>query len=427
MSNEAPHGLSTIAIRGGYRNEPTTNASAAPLYLTTAYNFNSSEHAANLFALKEFGNIYTRLTNPTNEMLETRLAGMHGVSGAVVLSSGQAAVMSAVLNIAGCGQNIVASKSLYGGTINLFSHTFKRLGIEVRFVDLKDIAALENAIDEDTRLVYSETLGNPGNNVDDYEAIVEAAHKHGLPVVMDNTVAPPPWFNPFDYGVDVVVYSLTKFIGGHGTVMGGAVLESGKFNWNNGKFPEISEPDASYHGVNYWENFGGHDKAAVPGISYVIKIRTQILRDMGNSLSPFNAFQIMQGMETLPLRLAAHAANAQAVAEWLDKHPLVEWVNYPGLPVHRDHEAARKYFKNGFGAIVGFGIKGGQSAGIKFIEALKMFSHVANLGDAKSIVTHPASTTHQQLTSEQRKAAGVSDEFIRLSIGLENIEDIIAD
>lgn len=427
MSNKNHPGLSTIAIRGGYRNEATTNAAATPIYLTTAYNFNSSEHAANIFALKEFGNIYTRITNPTNEMLEQRLAELHGVTGAVVLSSGQAAVMSAIMNITSAGQNFVASKSLYGGTINLFAFTLKRFGIEVRFVDLKDTAAIEAAIDENTRLVYSETLGNPGNNVDDYEAIVATAHKHNLPVVMDNTVAPPPWFNPFEYGVDVVIYSLTKFIGGHGTVMGGAILESGKFNWNNGKYPEISEPDPSYHGVNYWENFGGHDKAVVPGIAYVLKVRTQLLRDMGNSLSPFNAFQIMQGMETLPLRLAAHAKNAQAVAEWLDNHPSVSWVNYPGLPVHRDYENAKKYFKSGCGSIIGFGIKGGKTNGVKFIEALKLFSHVANLGDAKSLVTHPASTTHQQLSPEQMKAAGVSEEFIRLSIGLENIEDILAD
>ena len=423
---QAP-GLETIALRGGYRNDGNTNACAAPIYLTNAYNFNSSEHAADLFGLRAFGNIYTRLMNPTNDVLEQRLSQLHNAAAALVVSSGQAAIMTAVLNITSAGQNIVASNSLYGGTINLFRYTFKRLGIEVRFVNLQDLEALEAAIDENTRLVYTETLGNPSNNVDDYEAIAEVAHKHGLPVIADNTVAPPPWFNPFEHGADIVVYSLTKYISGHGTVLGGALIEKGDFPWNNGKFPEITEPDPSYHGVSYWAAFGQHKDAVVPGISYIIKARVQLLRDMGQCLSPFNAFQILQGFETLPLRLAAHAKNAQKVAEWLEKHGLVSWVNYPGLEAHKDHANAKRYFKNGFGGIIGFGVKGGRPAGAKFIDALKLFSHVANIGDAKSLVIHPATTTHQQLTAEELIQAGVSEDFIRLSIGLENIDDILAD
>ncbi len=427
MSNQQQPGLSTIAIRGGYRNEATTNACATPIYLTAAYNFDSVDHAANLFGLKAFGNIYSRLTNPTVEILEQRIAALHGAAGAIAFSSGQAAITAAILNIVGAGQNIVASKSLYGGTVNLFSLTLKRLGITAKFVDLKDLDALEAAIDDNTRLVYTETMGNPRNNVDDYEAIAAVAHKHGLPVVADNTVAPPSWFNPFEHGADIVVYSLTKFISGHGTALGGIVVEKGDFPWDNGKFPEITEPDPSYHGVSYWQAFGNHDQAVVRGISYVLKARAQILRDMGSCLSPLNAFQIMQGLETLELRLAAHAKNAQTVAEWLEAHPSVSWVNYPGLPSHPDHANAVKYFKNGFGAIIGFGIKGGREAGIKFIDSVKLFSLLANIGDAKSLVIHPASTTHQQLTPEQLAASGVTEDFVRLSIGLENIQDILAD
>lgn len=420
-------GLNTIALRGGYRNDAPTNACAVPLYLTSAYNFNSIEHAANLFDLKEFGNIYTRLMNPTNDVLEQRLALMHGGAGALVLSSGQAAITTAVLNIVSAGQNIVASRYLYGGTINLFRHTLKRLGIEVRFVDLKNLDELESQIDENTRLVYTETIGNPANNVDDYEAIAEIAHRHGIPVLSDNTVAPPPWFNPFEHGVDIAIYSLTKYISGHGTVLGGAIVEKGDFPWNNGKFPELCDPDPTYHGVSYWAVFGKHDGAVVPGIAFVLKARVQLLRDIGACLSPFNAFQILQGIETLPLRLQQHAKNAQIAAEWLSKHPSVTWVLYPGLESHPDHELAKKYLKNGFGGLIGFGVKGGLEAGKKFINNVKLFSHVANIGDAKSLVIHPASTTHQQLTPEERLAAGAPDDFVRFSVGLENIEDILAD
>lgn len=412
-------GLSTIVIRGGYKNEPATNACAVPLYLTSAYNFPTSDYAADLFALKQPGNIYTRLNNPTNDVLEQRLAAMHGGTGALVFSSGQAATTTAVLNITSAGQNIVASNALYGGTMNLFAYTLKRLGIETRFVNTKDLAAVEAAIDENTRLVFSETIPNPRNTVEDYEAIADIAHRHGIPIIIDNTVTPPNWFNPFEHGVDVIVYSLTKFISGHGTVLGGAIVEKGTFDWNNGKFPEICEPDPSYHGVSYWESF--------PGISYVLKARAQLLRDFGNCLSPFNAHQIMQGMETLPLRLKAHADNALAVAEWLSKHPAVTSVNYPGLPAHPDHAMAARYFRNGFGGMIGFTIKGGRAGSRKFMDAVQMLSHMTNLGDAKTVVTHPASTTHQQLTDQQLIDCGISEDFIRMSVGIEDVKDIIAD
>lgn len=419
MSDQPKRGLSTIAIRGGYKNEPTTNACAVPIYLTSAYNFPSSEYATNLFALKEAGNIYTRLNNPTNDVLEQRLAELHGGSGALVLSSGQAATLTSVLNITRCGQNIVASKALYGGTVNLFAVTMARMGITTRFVDLQDLTALEAAIDDDTRLVFCETIGNPRNNVDDFEAIAAIAHSHGIPVISDNTVAPPPWFNPFEHGVDIVVYSLTKFISGHGTVLGGAIVDSGNFNWENGKFGEITEADPSYHGVKYVESFGN--------MAYIVKARAQLLRDMGNCLSPLNAFQIMQGMETLPLRLAAHGKNALTVAQWLEKHSNVLTVNYPGLPSHPDNANANKYLQNGFGGIIGITVKGGRQGSVQFMDSVKMLSHMTNLGDAKTVVTHPASTTHQQLTDQQLIDCGISEDFIRISVGIEDVEDIIAD
>ena len=355
------------------------------------------------------------------------LALIEGGTGALAVASGQAAITLAVLNITRSGQNIVSTSYLYGGTYNLFYYTLSRLGIEVRFVDSSDPANVEKAIDENTRLVYGESIGNPKNNVDDYPAIAEIAHRHGIPFIIDNTVSPPPIFKPFEYGADVVVYSLTKFIGGHGTSIGGAIVDSGRFNWNNGKFPEIVEPDPSYHGVSYWEAFGSHDRAAVPGVAFVMKARVQLLRDMGPALSPFNAFLFLQGIETLPLRMREHSRNALAVAEWLEKHPQVAWVNYPGLPSHPDHSRAKKFLKEGFGAIIGFGIKGGKESGIKFINSVKLLSHLANIGDAKSLVIHPASTTHQQLTPEQRASSGVTDDFIRLSVGLESVDDIMAD
>jgi len=420
-------GIDTLALHAGQTPDPATNSRAVPIYQTTSYVFKSVEHAANLFGLKEFGNIYTRIMNPTTDVLEKRLAALHGGTGALAVASGQAAATLAILNITQAGQNIVSTSFLYGGTYNLFHYTLPKMGIEVRFVDSRDPANFEAAIDENTRLVFTESVGNPANNVDDYPAIAEIAHKHGIPFIVDNTVTPPPLLNPFDYGVDIVVYSLTKFIGGHGTSIGGAIVDSGKFNWGNGKFPEITEPDPSYHGVSYWAAFGLHDQAVVQGIAYIIKVRVQLLRDIGPALSPFNSFLFLQGLETLPLRLRQHSINGLAVAQWLEKHPAVTWVNYPGLPSHPDYARAQRFLKNGQGAIIGFGIKGGREAGIKLIDSVKLFSHLANIGDSKSLIIHPASTTHQQLTPEEQVSTGVTDDFVRLSVGIENLEDIIAD
>lgn len=419
--------IDTLALHAGQVPDPTTNARAVPIYQTTSYVFNSTEHAANLFGLKEFGNIYSKIMNPTTDVLEKRLAEISGGTGALAVASGQAAITLSILNITSSGQNIVSTSYLYGGTYNLFHYTFKRLGIEVRFVNSSDPASIDAAIDENTRLVYTESIGNPANNVDDFQAIADVAHKHVIPFFIDNTVAPPPIFNPFDFGADIAIYSLTKYIGGHGTSIGGAIVDSGRFNWANGKFPEITEPDPSYHGVSYWAAFGLHENAVVPGIAYIIKARVQLLRDIGPTLSPFNSFLFIQGLETLPLRIRQHSANALEVAKWLEAHPAVSWVNYPGLPNHKDHENAKKYLKSGFGGIIGFGIKGGREAGIKLIDSVKLFSHLANIGDAKSLIIHPASTTHQQLTPEEQISTGVSDDYIRLSIGLEDVRDIIAD
>lgn len=427
MSDVKKPGIETIAQHGGQAPDPVTGSRAAPIYQTSSYVFNSSEHAANLFALKEFGNIYTRLMNPTTDVLEKRLAELHGGSGALAVASGMAAITLAVLNITQVGQNIVSTSYLYGGTHTLFHYTLRKFGIEVRFVDSTNPANIEAAIDDKTRLVYTESMGNPKNNVDDFPAISEIAHRHGIPLIIDNTVAPPPLFNPFDHGADVVVYSLTKMIGGHGTSIGGAIVDSGKFNWNNGKFPEITEPDPSYHGVSYWDAFGLHDKAAAPGIAYIIKARVQLLRDIGPALSPLNSFLFLQGLETLPLRARAHSSNALAVAKWLEKHPAVSWVNYAGLESHADYERAQKFLPQGQGAIIGFGVKGGVQAGVKLIDSVKMISHLANILDSKTLVIHPASTTHQQLSPEERLSSGVTDDFVRLSVGLESVDDIIAD
>ena len=426
MSTPPNYQPATLALHGGQTPDPATNARAVPIYQTTSYVFNSTEHAANLFGLKEFGNIYTRIMNPTQDVLEKRLAALDGGVGALAVASGQAAITLAILNITRAGQNIVSTTFLYGGTYNLFHYTLPKLGIEVRFVDSSDPANFARAIDENTRLVYTESIGNPKNNVDDFEGIAQVAHAHGIPFVIDNTVA-PLGLRPFDVGADIIVYSLTKFIGGHGTSIGGAIVDSGKFNWNNGKFPEFTEPDPSYHGLVFWEPFGLHDKAIVPGAAYILKARVQLLRDLGPALSPFNAFLFLQGLETLHLRWARHVENAQAVAAWLERNPAVAWVNYPGLASHRDHACALKYLKNGAGAIIGFGIKGGLEAGKKLIDNVKLFSHLANIGDSKSLIIHPASTTHQQLTPAEQESTGVTADYIRLSIGTEDVRDIIAD
>jgi len=427
MDSDLLKELETLALHGGQEPDPTTKSRAVPIYQTTSYVFDSVEHAANLFGLKEFGNIYTRIMNPTSDVLEKRLAAMEGGTGALALASGQSATTLAVLNITRAGQNIVSTSYLYGGTYNLFHYTLPKMGIKVRFVDTSQPGNVASAIDDNTTLVYTESIGNPKNNVDDFPALAEMAHRNGIPFIVDNTVTPPPLFKPMEYGADVVIYSLTKFAGGHGTSIGGAIVDSGKFPWDNGKFPELVDPDPSYHGVSYWEAFGNHDRAVVPGIAYIIKARVQLLRDLGPALSPFNSFLFLQGLETLPLRMREHSRNALKVAQWLEENLAVSWVNYPGLPSHPDHERAKKYFLEGCGAIVGFGIKGGRQAGIKLINAVKLFSHLANIGDAKSLIIHPASTTHQQLSPEEQLSSGVTDDYIRLSVGLEGVSDLLED
>jgi O-acetylhomoserine (thiol)-lyase len=412
-------GFDTLALHAGQDADPTTGARAVPIYQTTSYCFKDTDHAANLFALKEFGNIYTRLMNPTWDVLEKRVAALEGGAAALVTASGQAAETLAVLNIAGAGDHVVASASLYGGTYNLFNYTLRKLGIETTFVDPSDPENFRRAIKDNTKLVYAESLGNPANDVLDFEKVAAAAHKNGLPLIVDNTVATPYLLNPIQCGADIVIHSLTKFLGGHGTSLRGIIVDSGKFNWDNGKFPELTEPDPSYHGLKFWESFGG--------IAYILKARVELLRDLGPALSPFNAFLILQGVETLSLRVQRHSDNALAVAKFLESHPSVSWVNYPGLEAAPTHELAKKYLRNGFGAILGFGIKGGREAAIKFINSAKLLSHLVNIGDAKSLVCHPASTTHQQLSPEEQLATGVSEDFIRLVVGIEDVSDIIAD
>jgi len=381
--------------------------------------FKNSEHAANLFALKEPGNIYTRLMNPTTDVLEKRVAALDGGAAALAFASGQAAITATVLTLAKAGQNIVSASALYGGTYNLFNHTLSRYGITTRFVDSSDPENFRTAIDENTRLIYCESIGNPRNNIDDFEAIASIAHKAGIPLVVDNTVTTPVLFRPLQHGADIVVYSLTKFMSGHGTSIGGCVVDGGKFPWDNGRFPEFTEPDPAYHGTVFWD--------AVGAIAFIVKMRVQILRDMGACISPFNSFQILQGLETLHLRMPRHVENALKVAQWLEKHPQVAWVNYPGLASHPDNSRAQKYFPKGAGAIIGFGVKGGKAASVKFIDKVRLASHLANIGDAKTLVIHPASTTHQQLSDEEQLATGVTPDFVRLSVGIEGVEDIIAD
>jgi len=412
-------GFDTIALHGGQRPDPATGSRAVPIYQTTSYVFQSTDHAANLFALKEFGNIYTRIMNPTWAVLEERVAALEGGVGALVTASGQAAATLAVLNITQAGQHLVSSASLYGGTYNLFHYTLPKLGIECTFVDPSAPDNFQRAIRPNTRLIFAETLGNPKNDMLDIAAVARTAHEAGIPLMIDNTVATPYLCRPFAWGADIVIHSLTKFLGGHGTSIGGIIVDSGKFDWNNGKFPELTEPDPSYHGLDFAETFGN--------LAYILKARVQLLRDLGPALSPFNAFLVLQGIETLSLRVQRHCDNALKVAQFLEGHPAVTWVNYPGLASHPTHALAKKYLQHGFGAILGFGIKGGLQAGIRFINAAKLLSHLANIGDAKSLVIHPASTTHQQLSPEERLETGVSDDFIRLSIGLESIEDILAD
>nr|WP_287410200.1 O-acetylhomoserine aminocarboxypropyltransferase/cysteine synthase [Pseudodesulfovibrio sp.] len=420
------YGPQTMALHSGHTPDKETGSRAVPIYQTTAYMFRDTQHAADLFSLKEAGYIYTRLNNPTTDVLEKRLAELHGGMGAVATASGMAAIFYAVMTICSAGQNLVTGSNLYGGTQTLFEYTLKRFGIEVRFVDSSDPANFETAIDENTRLIYSESIGNPRCNVDDLFGIADVAHRHGLPFVLDSTVAPPPVFNPFDFGCDIVVHSLTKIIGGHGVAMGGAIVEKGRFDWGKGgKYPEIAAPDPTYNNVNLWEALGG--AAGEPCPAFTAKVRIGLLRDTGATISPHNSFLILQGMETLPLRAKQHCKNAQKVAEFLNTHYAVEWVNYAGLPNHVDHDRAKNTFPLGPGAVFGFGVKGGLEAGRKFIDSVELCSHLANILDAKTLVIHPASTTHGQSTPEEQLAAGVPPDLIRISVGLEDIEDIIDD
>ena len=414
------YGFDTLALHGGQEVDPTTQARAVPIYQTTSYVFHDTDHAANLFSLSEMGNIYTRIMNPTTDVFEQRVALLEKGVGALATASGQSAETLAILNIAGAGDEIVSAASLYGGTYNLFHYTLPKIGINVKFVDASDPENFRSAITDKTKAIYAETVGNPALNTLDIEAAAAVAHEAGLPLIIDNTLPSPYLVNPLEYGADVVVHSATKFIGGHGTSIGGVIIDGGKFPWDNGKFPGFTEPDPSYHGLQYYEALGE--------MSYILKARVQMLRDYGPALSPFNSFLFLQGLETLPLRMERHSRNAMAVAEFLQGHDKVSWVNYPGLSEHPGHEIAKKYHREGmFGAILGFGIEGGLEAGKKFIDRLELHSLLANVGDAKSLVIHPASTTHSQLTAEEQQTTGVTDDYIRLSVGLESIDDILYD
>lgn len=413
--------IETLALHGGQIPDPTTGARAVPIYQTTSYQFHDTDHAANLFALSEFGNIYTRLMNPTTDVFEKRMAALDGGVGALAVASGQSAITISILNIARAGDEIVSADNLYGGTYNLFHYTFAKLGIKVNFVPSNNIDAFKKAINNKTKAIYAESIGNPKLDIADLEALSKLAHDNGIPLILDNTVS-PYLLRPIDFGVDIVVYSATKFIGGHGTSLGGAIVDLGKFNWTNGKFPLIADPEPSYHGLEFV-------KALEPigNIAYIMKARVVVLRDLGPALSPFNSFLFLQGLETLPIRMIKHSENALAVAKYLKANPLVSWVNYPGLDSSPEKERVKKYLPKGAGAIIGFGINGGIEAGKKFINSLQLISHLANVGDAKTLAIHPATTTHQQLSEDERLATGVTPDFIRLSIGLEHIDDIVED
>lgn len=410
----------TLQVHGGQSPDPATKSRAVPIYQTSSYVFDSVEHGANLFSLKESGNIYTRIMNPTTDVFEQRMALLEGGVGALAVASGMAAVTYAILNIAKAGDEIVSASTLYGGTYNLFAVTLPRYGVKTVFVNPDDVSNFEKAINENTKAVYIETIGNPGINLVDIEKVAAIAHDNGIPLIADNTFGTPYLIRPFDFGADIVIHSATKFIGGHGTSMGGVIVDSGKFDWaKSGKFPGLTEPDASYHGVSYTETFGP--------AAFIVKARVQLLRDTGACISPFNAFLLLQGLETLSLRVERHVANTKRIAEFLEQHPQVSWVNYPSLPGNKYYELAKKYLPKGAGAIFTFGIKGGVESGKRFIEKLEIFSHLANVADAKSLVIHPASTTHAQLSEEDQRAAGVTPDMIRLSVGIEDVEDLIED
>jgi O-acetylhomoserine (thiol)-lyase len=414
------HRLATVAIHGGQQPDPTTKSRAVPIYQTTSYTFDDADHAARLFALKEFGNIYTRIMNPTTDVFEKRVAALEGGVAALALASGQAAETLTIFTLAGAGDEIVSTTSLYGGTYNLFHYTLKKLGIKVHFVDPQDYDGLRGKINSRTKALYGETIGNPKLDVLDIEHLAKIAHDRSVPLIVDNTTASPALCRPIEFGADIVVNSATKYIGGHGTSIGGVIVDSGRFDWKaSGRFPEFTDPDPSYHGVSYTEAFGP--------LAFIIKARVQGLRDTGACLSPFNAFLLLQGVETLHLRMQRHSENALGVAKFLAQHPDVEWVNYPLLPSSPYHQLAKKYVPQGAGALLTFGIRGGYEAGRKLINNLKLFSLLANIGDAKSLVIHPASTTHQQLSEEEQRETGVTPELVRLSVGLEDLQDITED
>lgn len=424
MSNEKKHSIETLALHAGQVADPTTGARAVPIYQTTSYVFQNAEHAANLFALKTFGNIYTRLMNPTSDVVEKRIAALEGGTGGLLTSSGMSAIFLAIHNIARAGDHIVSSASLYGGTDTLFRYTLPRIGIDVTFVDDPTPEKIKASIEKNTKAIYFETIGNPKGDVPDIAALARTAHAQNVPVIVDNTFA-PVLCRPIEHGADIVVHSCTKWIGGHGTSVGGIIVDSGKFDWSTGRFPGFTTPDESYHGLVYWDALKN-----VPGmgnVAYILKARVDGMRNIGMCASPFNAFMFLQGLETLPLRIRQQSANTLELAKWLKANPQVDWVHYAGLPDHPQHANAKKYLTGGFGAVLGFGIKGGKSAGEKFINSVKLASHLANVGDAKTLVLHPASTSHQQMTEDAQRASGVTPEFIRVAVGLEHIDDIKAD
>jgi len=425
MTDSITPGFDTLAVHGGQAPDPTTGSRAVPIYQTAAYNFKDSDHAADLFGLRAFGNIYSRIMNPTNDVLEQRVAALEGGSAAVAVASGHAAEVLALLNVAGQGDNIVSSTSLYGGTWNIFLHTFRRLGIEVRFVETTDTAGFAAVSDDRTRAWFVETIGNPRLDVPDLGGLASAGRELGIPLFVDNTFGTPYLCQPIKHGAAVVVESLTKWLGGHGTSIGGIIVDGGNFDWGTGRHPFFTEPDESYHGLKFWDVFG--DFPGLGNVAFAIRARVNVLRDFGPALSPFNSQQFLLGIETLSLRVQRHSDNALAVARYLEAHPKVAWVAYPGLESHPTHENAKKYLQNGFGGVVVFGVKGGLEAGKKLIDNVELFSHLANVGDAKSLIIHPASTTHSQLSADELVKAGIGDDFVRLSIGIENIDDILAD
>ncbi|MFZ2493415.1 MAG: O-acetylhomoserine aminocarboxypropyltransferase/cysteine synthase [Thermoanaerobaculia bacterium] len=420
------HRFETLQVHAGQEPAPGTNARAVPIYQTTSFTFDDSAHGARLFALEEFGNIYSRIMNPTTDVFEKRIAALEGGLAALATSSGQAAQFLALTTLAGAGDNIVSTSFLYGGTYNQFKVQFARLGIEVRFVDGDDPADFEGRIDDRTKAIYVETIGNPRFNIPDFDALSRVARKHGVPLVVDNTFGAGGYVaRPIDHGADIVVESATKWIGGHGTSIGGVIVDSGRFDWGNGRFPTFTSPAPGYHGLNFWETFG--PASPFGNIAFIIRARVEGLRDFGPSLSPFNSFLFLQGLETLSLRVQRHVDNALELARWLEQHEDVAWVSYPGLPGHPYHELARRYLRNGFGGVLTFGVRGGLAAGRAFIDSVELASHLANVGDAKTLVIHPASTTHQQLTDAEQRASGVTPELIRVSVGIEHIDDIRED